>query len=116
MRHTQIHFEASIFKALKERVNTLGISVSAYICNLLGTELKRQENIEQADLSSFIGIWKGRKFSRRASERKHGRGDPHDTDIPDNSIVTVPIRTNDTLLSPYPETSFPTSPGRIEMS
>ena len=61
MHRTQIYFEESMFQLLKERAAQLGISVSAYIREVMKKELNsEQKNNQKPDLSEFAGLWKDR--------------------------------------------------------
>ena len=58
MHRTQIYFEETLFQAIRQRANSMNISVSAYIRDTLKRELEDQEKREQpVDFSEFAGIW-----------------------------------------------------------
>lgn len=58
MHRTQIYFEETLFQAIKQRANSMNISVSAYIRDTLKRELEDQEKREQpVDFSEFAGMW-----------------------------------------------------------
>ena len=61
MRRIQIYFEESMFQLLKERAAQMGISVSAYIREVMKKELNSElKNNQKPDLSEFAGLWKDR--------------------------------------------------------
>jgi precorrin-4 methylase len=61
MHRTQIYFEEPLFEALKKQTNTLGISLSAYIREVLKRDLEqRNSRPEKPDFTSFAGMWEDR--------------------------------------------------------
>lgn len=58
MRRTQIYFEESLFQAIKQKANSMNVSVSAYIRETLKKELEAQEqNALPIDFSNFAEMW-----------------------------------------------------------
>lgn len=58
MHRTQIYFEEPLFQAIKQRANSMNVSVSAYIRETLKKELEAQEQKAQpVDFSGFAGMW-----------------------------------------------------------
>ncbi len=58
MQRTQIYFEESMLEELKQKANSLGISLSAYIRNSLKNNLNNEEEPKKLNLSEFAGMWK----------------------------------------------------------
>ncbi len=59
MQRTQIYFEESMLEELKQRANSLGISLSAYIRDSLKKNLNSEnQEPKQLNLSEFAGMWK----------------------------------------------------------
>ena len=50
MQRTQIYFEESMLEELKQRANSLGISLSAYIRNSLQNNLNNKEETKKLNL------------------------------------------------------------------
>jgi len=58
MHRTQIYFEDAMFEELKSRAKSMGISLSAYIRNVLKDDLEKQKKEpEKLDFSEFAGMW-----------------------------------------------------------
>jgi predicted DNA-binding ribbon-helix-helix protein len=65
MHRTQIYFEESMFEALKKQANTLGVSLSSYIREVLERDLEQRNNTpRKPDFSSFAGMWEDREISQ----------------------------------------------------
>jgi len=63
MHRTQIYFEEQMFEELKQRASSLGLSLSAYIRDVLKKDLKsKKEGSGHVDLSEFAGMWKDREI------------------------------------------------------
>jgi len=61
MQRTQIYFEESMLKELKQKANALGISLSAYIRDTLRKNLDNEnKKPTKLNLSEFAGMWKDR--------------------------------------------------------
>jgi len=77
MRRTQIYFEESMLQELKKQANLLGITLSAYIRQVLEINLlKEKENKTRLDFSEFAGMWENRKISKSSiQEDAWGRED-----------------------------------------
>ncbi len=61
MQRTQIYFEESMLKELKQKANALGISLSAYIRDTLQKNLDNDnQKPSKLNLSEFAGMWKDR--------------------------------------------------------
>ncbi len=64
MHRTQIYFEESLFEELKTQANSLGLSLSAYIRDILKKELEEKKKEPQSlNFSQFSGMWKDRDIS-----------------------------------------------------
>lgn len=70
MQRTQIYFEEAMFERLKQRANQLGMSMSAYIREILNRELAQSDLESAPDLSEFAGIWRDRDDIDLESLRK----------------------------------------------
>jgi len=67
MHRTQIYFEEALFDELKRQANALGISLSAYIRDVLKKDLdNKKKEPTKLDLSSFSGIWKDREVTQES--------------------------------------------------
>jgi len=65
MHRTQIYFEEPLFNEIKRQANALGISLSAYIRNVLKKELDSKKNRpNKLDLSHFSGMWENRDINQ----------------------------------------------------
>lgn len=58
LQRTQIYFEEDMLRELKQKANSLGISLSAYIRNSLQKNLDNNQEPKQLNLSEFAGMWK----------------------------------------------------------
>ena len=64
MQRTQIYFEESMLEELKQKANSLGISLSAYIRDSLRKNMNDEEQEpKKLDLSEFAGIWKDKEIT-----------------------------------------------------
>ena len=67
MRRTQIYFEESLFEELKSQANTLGVSLSDYIRDILKKDLQEKKNKPQSNnFSQFSGMWEGRHITQES--------------------------------------------------
>ena len=67
MHRTQIYFEESLFHEIKEQANALGLSLSAYIREVLKKDIeKRKKEQKELDFSNFAGMWKDREISQES--------------------------------------------------
>jgi hypothetical protein len=65
MHRTQIYFEESMLQELKKQANILGITLSAYIRQVLEINLlKTKQGITRLDFSEYAGMWENRKISQ----------------------------------------------------
>ncbi len=64
MHRTQIYFEEDLFNKIKIQANKLGLSISAYIREVLKNDIeKREEEPSKIDFSEFAGMWKDRDIT-----------------------------------------------------
>ena len=71
MHRTQIYFEETMFEEIKEKSNKLGLSVSAYIREVLEKDLAIESKIaKDIDFSEFAGIWKGKDIDQSTLRKK----------------------------------------------
>ena len=67
MHRTQIYFEEELFKAIKKEANSLGVSISAYIREVLKRDLEQRRHIlKRPDFSEFAGMWKDREVTQES--------------------------------------------------
>jgi hypothetical protein len=65
MHRTQIYFEETLFEAIKKEASIMGVSLSAYIRNVLKKDLQhRKKREKKPDFSSFAGMWDGREITQ----------------------------------------------------
>ena len=62
MQRTQIYFEESMLEELKYQASKMGISLSAYIRNVLKKDIsnKKKSPQQKLEFSDFAGIWSDR--------------------------------------------------------
>lgn len=71
MHRTQIYFEEPFFEELKSQANAMGVSLSAYIREILKKELKsRKSKPRSNDFSKFAGMWEGRVTTQETLREK----------------------------------------------
>lgn len=71
MHRTQIYFEESLFEAIKQKANSMNISVSAYIRETLKAELESQKlKAEPVDFSDFAGMWQDHEITQQSIREK----------------------------------------------
>ena len=71
MHRTQIYFDEPLFEEIKREANQLGISLSAYIRDVLKKELNHnKKKPESIDLSNFSGMWKDREITQESLREK----------------------------------------------
>jgi metal-responsive CopG/Arc/MetJ family transcriptional regulator len=71
MQRTQIYFEQPLLEELKQQAKMLGISMSAYIRQVMQEDLhKRKQQKQNLDLSQFAGIWKDNEISQESIREK----------------------------------------------
>ena len=71
MHRTQIYFDETLFEALKKRANALGVSLSAYIREVLRRDLEeRGHTPKKPDFSAFAGMWKDRDVDQESLRDK----------------------------------------------
>jgi hypothetical protein len=71
MHRTQIYFDEPLFEALKREANILGLSLSAYIREILKRELEiKKKEKKSPDFSDFSGMWKERDIDQKSLREK----------------------------------------------
>lgn len=70
MHRTQIYFEESLFAELKIQANSLGLSLSAYIRNVLEKDLQERKKPQLLDFSDYAGMWESREISQKSIREK----------------------------------------------
>jgi hypothetical protein len=71
MHRTQIYFDEPLFEALKREANILGLSLSAYIREILKRELEiKKREKKSPDFSDFSGMWKERDIDQKSLREK----------------------------------------------
>ncbi len=71
MHRTQLYFDEAVFEQVKQRSRSLGISVSAYIREVVKQDLKMEaQKAKKMDLSEFSGMWRDRGISQKALREK----------------------------------------------
>jgi hypothetical protein len=64
MQRTQIYFEEVMLEELKQKARNLGISLSAYIRDVLKEDLEnKKQRPKKLDFSEFAGMWQDRDIS-----------------------------------------------------
>ena len=71
MHRTQIYFDEPLFNELKRQANAMGVTLSAYIREVLKKDLNEKKIYEQPiDLSPFAGIWQDRDITQETLRKK----------------------------------------------
>lgn len=70
MHRTQLYFDETMFEEIKETANSLNLSVSAYIREVLKKELKEKRQQQSLDFSEFAGMWKDEDISLESIREK----------------------------------------------
>ena len=64
MHRTQIYFDEALYESIKQQANRLGVSISAYIRNVLKKDIeKKQSNKNKPNFDEFAGLWKDRDIT-----------------------------------------------------
>jgi len=64
MHRTQIYFDEALYESIKQQANRLGISISAYIRNVLKKDIeKKQSNKNKPNFDEFAGLWEDRDIT-----------------------------------------------------
>ena len=67
MQRTQIYFEEHMLEELKQKANSLGISLSTYIRNSLQKNMNDEEQTpKKLNLSEFSGMWKDEDITQES--------------------------------------------------
>ena len=71
MHRTQIYFEETLFEELKRQANITGISLSAYIRDILKKDLeKKKKKPDTVNFDQFSGMWEGRDINQESLRKK----------------------------------------------
>lgn len=71
MQRTQIYFEEYMLEELKQKASQMGISLSAYIRDVLKNDLNDQKKRPQKlDFSEFAGMWKDSDITQEMIRKK----------------------------------------------
>ena len=71
MHRTQLYFDEALYKEIKQTASSMGITMSAYIRNVLKKELNAQkENSQPINFSEFAGMWKGKEITQKDLRNK----------------------------------------------
>ena len=71
MQRTQIYIEETMLQELKERAKSLGISLSAYIRDVLKNDLDEKNTTpKKLDFSEFAGMWKDTDITQESIRKK----------------------------------------------
>jgi hypothetical protein len=71
MHRTQIYFEETLFEAIRKEANTMGVTLSAYIRDVLKKDLQHKKSKEtKPDFSSFAGMWSDRDITQDSLREK----------------------------------------------
>ena len=71
MHRTQIYFEEPLFREIKRQANALGLSLSAYIREVLQRDIdNRKKKPQKLDLSEFSGMWEDRNITQESLREK----------------------------------------------
>jgi hypothetical protein len=71
MHRTQIYFEETLFEAIKKEANAMGVTLSAYIRDVLKKDLQHKKSKEtKPDFSSFAGMWHDRDITQDSLREK----------------------------------------------
>ena len=67
MHRTQIYFDELLFEEVRRQANAMGISLSAYICQVIKKDLDaRRKKSSKIDLSRFEGMWAQREIGQES--------------------------------------------------
>ena len=67
MNRTQIYFEEHMLEELKRKAKSLGISLSAYIRDVMKKDLENNhKKPDKLDLSEFSGLWSDRDITQQS--------------------------------------------------
>ncbi len=70
MHRTQIYFEEELFDKIKRKASMLGLSISAYIREVIKKDIEKEKKVQQINLSEISGIWKDRDISLKEIREK----------------------------------------------
>jgi len=71
MHRTQLYFDETLFNQIKQTANSMNMTVSAYIREVLKKELEAQQRKSQPiDFSEFSGMWKNQNITQESVRNK----------------------------------------------
>ena len=71
MHRTQLYFDETLFNKIKQTANSMNMTVSAYIREVLKKELEAQQQRSQPiDFSEFSGMWENRNITQESLRNK----------------------------------------------
>lgn len=70
MHRTQLYFDEAVLARVQQRARAAGVSVSAYIRELVRQDLEREPENKPIDLSEFSGLWEGRDIDQQGLRDK----------------------------------------------
>ena len=74
MHRTQIYFEDTMLEELKQKANSLGVSLSTYIQDVLKKDLEEKKRTpKKLDFSEFSGMWKDLDITQESIRKKAWR-------------------------------------------
>ena len=71
MHRTQLYFDETLFNQIKQAANSMNMTVSAYIREVLRKELEAQQQKSQpVDFSEFSGMWENQNITQESLRNK----------------------------------------------
>ncbi|NYT26748.1 hypothetical protein [Candidatus Thiodubiliella endoseptemdiera] len=70
MHRTQIYFEQDLFNQVKQMAVRKSQSTSAYIRDVLRTEIEREATTNNIDVSDVLGMWSDYNISQKSLRSK----------------------------------------------
>ena len=71
MHRTQLYFDEMLFNKVKQTANSMNMTVSAYIRDVLRKELEAQQQKSQPiDFSEFSGMWENQDITQESLRNK----------------------------------------------
>ena len=71
MHRTQLYFDETLFNQIKQTANSMNMTVSAYIREVLRKELEAQQQKSQpVDFSEFSGMWENQNITQESLRNK----------------------------------------------
>ena len=71
MHRTQLYFDETLFNQIKQTANSMNMTVSAYIREVLRKELEaQQQKALPVDFSEFSGMWENQNITQENLRNK----------------------------------------------